>query len=292
MRKSRVWILIFIVALSAAFALPQPLFVTAAAQTPHDLHIEQTDGLRFVLWSGEEGGNWFSVKLNGDFIMENGFIWSADGEFSLEITDYVQTPGNYVIEIAQTDGENPITPFASHTFSVSGVLEAPQAVAVDNLSLSWDAVANAAGYTVVINGIAVASATDCVFDLSRHIVISAQYCVAVFAVPQNPDLFQNSPQAVIWYEYNAPLAAPKNASIVYFLNTYLSWSPVLCADGYFYGKASDLPLSITAANLEAAFYYTENNFADISSLSTGGAEIALIARRGNILSPVTVIEAR
>lgn len=172
----------------------------------------------------------------------NGYIAEIDGvEYTLDkdtesYSGGFQTGTIYSVRIKAlaADGHTD-SPYSELTeVYMAGKIAAPANVQVENNLLSWNAVENAAGYKVVLNGVIAADGiTATTLDLSELLFSTGDYIISIKAKGNNGLYIDSEYSAVKIFTYQKELGAPENLAVTAENgNVIASWDEVKYADEY------------------------------------------------------------
>ena len=130
-----------------------------------------------VKWEAVKGASKYIVSVNGKT--------TETEELSYTLT--VTEPGNYVITVSASDGKETKTS-AELTYTVKGTLSAP-VITLSGNKVSWNAVPNATGYEVYVDGTLKATVTATNYSMPLNMEVG-DYVVTVKA--KGGDLYKDS----------------------------------------------------------------------------------------------------
>ena len=130
-----------------------------------------------VKWEAVKGASKYIVSVNGKT--------TETEELSYTLT--VTEPGNYVITVSASDGKETKTS-AELTYTVKGTLSAP-VITLSGNKVSWNAVPNATGYEVYVDGTLKTTVTATNYSMPLNMEVG-DYVVTVKA--KGGDLYKDS----------------------------------------------------------------------------------------------------
>lgn len=110
------------------------------------------------------------------------------------------------------------------------VLNAP-ALSIDDYTVYWQPVENAANYAVSVNGQAPSVQNDTEFDFSAYLTVSGEYGISVKALSGSENIL-DSPASTITYIYYAKISAPYNVGVTFNEKIILNFTAVNAAVDY------------------------------------------------------------
>lgn len=181
---------------------------------------------------------------------------------------------------------------------IAGKIAAPANIQVENNLLSWNAVENATGYKVVLNGVIAADGiTATTLDLAELLYSTGDYIIKIKAIGNNELYIDSEYSALKTFTYQKELSAPENLAVTAENGDVIaSWDEVKYADTYIVSvdgvesTASTNSLNITEKVAEVDDYSVSVRAAQNGNfLASGDSEAVQYSTTASIADPVLTL---
>ena len=176
------FVLLFAVTLAVVFVLSITFSPAVAMADENIVSISHTNGKYVLDWSSYTP----SEDLDGYVVEVNGTKTYLDGYFytHFDVTSLLATPNSYQITL-YANSKGVLTPIGSVVEKVVATLSKVKNIHIAGIDLTWDAVKNAKGYHVFVNGIHVGFSKTNSLPIFKFFRMSGQYQIAVVPVGKN-----------------------------------------------------------------------------------------------------------